>query len=90
MGEMTQAFKILGDLPKNQIIQYPSGRWGFVGSVNIALLYRRIDGAPLTEEDMKDIQQVGVGFLKSRIKSISFATKEDAELALNNLPNERE
>ena len=80
MGELQSAMRILGSLPKNLITQYPSGRWGFIGSVNTRLVYRRKDGQPLTDKDCQNIQQFGPGLLK-HIESLSYATAQEAEQA---------
>lgn len=40
---------------KNSLIQYPSGRWGFVGTVNWQLTVVRKDGSlPTLEEAVED------------------------------------
>lgn len=52
------------------VIQFPSGRWGFVGSVPEALAFEG------TAEEIQKARQFGPGFAK--VKAVSFATKEDA------------
>lgn len=41
-----------GRLPQNCLNHYPSGRWGFVGSVDARLAYVRKDGSPATDDDL--------------------------------------
>jgi hypothetical protein len=68
-------------LPANNLIQYPGGRWGFVGRVNARLAYTRKDGSLLTDEDVKTLatcQSPGLLF-----KCRSFATAEEAQKALD-------
>lgn len=60
------------------VIDYPSGRFGFVGRVPAVLGYARIDGAPLTAQDAADLAHVGPGFLKYRIRGRSWATEAEA------------
>jgi len=84
MGELQSAMRMLGSLPKNLITQFPSGRWGFVGSVNAQLLYRRKDSQPLTDQDCENIASFGPGLLK-HIESLSYATAEEAEQAAKDL-----
>jgi len=38
--------------PINNIIQYPSGRWGFVGRVSPKLAYVNKDGSELSESEV--------------------------------------
>ena len=80
MGELQSAMRMLGSLPKNLITQYPSGRWGFVGSVHVSLAYRRKDGQPLSDKDCQNIRQFGITMLP-HIEDVSFDTKEAAEEA---------
>lgn len=63
------------------IIQYPTGKFGFIGSVPASLSYARIDGMPLTEDDVKKIKQFGPGLFRKTIKSVAFDTLAEAEAA---------
>ena len=38
-------------------IQYPSGKWGFVGSVPLCLSYEKKDGSPITKKEIADLAQ---------------------------------
>jgi hypothetical protein len=38
------------------IMQYPTGKWGFVGRVPRALAWRRLDGAPMTDADWHTVK----------------------------------
>jgi hypothetical protein len=64
------------NLPTNHIIQYPSGRWGFVGAMHAELAYITKDGGTPTERQLHAAKLAGpaVAGLKTR----SWATKEDA------------
>ena len=84
MTELRSSMRMLGSLPRNLITKYPSGRWGFVGSVNVRLVYQRKDGQPLTDKDCENIQQFGPGLLK-HIKSLSYTTAQEAEQAAKDL-----
>lgn len=84
MTELQQGMKMLGSLPRNLITQFPSGRWGFVGSVNAQLIYQRKDGQPLTDKDCQDIASFGPGLLR-HIESLSWATAQEAEQAAKDL-----
>jgi len=57
------------------IIQYPSGNWGFAGSVPVELA---LSGS---KEDINDALRFGIGF--SKAKTISFVSKKLAEKALS-------
>jgi hypothetical protein len=66
-------------------MQYPSGRWGFVGGVHPHLGYINEDGSPPTEKQIATIRHSGAGFTNPRIKSRTFATKEEALAAADAL-----
>lgn len=63
------------------LIQYPTGRWGFVGKVPANLAWRRRDGAPMTADDWHTVRycmapgSFGYG-------SVTFETEEAAKAAL--------
>ena len=60
------------------VIQYPSGRWGFVGAVPMELAYTAPDGTPLDDVTAKAVWQIGPGMLKGLVKGVSFATEREA------------
>ena len=69
------------------IIEYPSGRFGFVGSVPARLAYEASD-----PEYLRIAQQCGPGFARraaeregGTFKEISFASRADARQAAINL-----
>ena len=68
------------NLPYNHIIQYPSGRWGFVGHVAVKLGWVNKDGSELTDEQAKRLASASNPAMLAR--SRSFETKEAAETAL--------
>ena len=63
------------------VMQYPSGRWGFVGTVPAVLAWKRRDGQPMTARDWHTVQHCmapgsfGYG-------PATFATEEEARAAL--------
>ncbi len=67
----------LGRLPLNNVMQYPTGRWGFVGTVDGRLAAEHTDGTPLTEQEMIDCRKFGRGLFKN-IRSRSWETREEA------------
>jgi hypothetical protein len=76
-GEWGHAMRILGNLPRNQVIQNSNGTWSFVGRVDASLRYVHRDGTPITDKEAEDIRQVGAGFFRD-IKTVVFPTKEAA------------
>lgn len=81
MTEMQQALAVISSFRTATAIQYPSGRWGLVGKVPIDLLYTMADGSPLTEKMIEGIRHCGAGLYRKRIRSVTFASKEEAEIA---------
>lgn len=68
---------------KMHVIQYPSGNWGFVGSVHAMLTWQNKDGTPLTDSDIEKLRYLSnPGML---YKSKSFKTKDDALKAAKDL-----
>ena len=73
------------NLPANEIIQFPTGKWGFVGRVSLSLLFCRKDGVALTESDEEDIVRLhshGERFVTGKetaYKRLVLDTKADAE-----------
>jgi hypothetical protein len=70
-GSEMSAFLNRKPLPLS-VIQYPTKRWGFVGRVPTDLAY---EGSP---EDISIGLQHGFRLVKSRVKSLSWETKEEA------------
>ena len=66
----------IGKLPPNVIDQFPSGKWGFSGSVDARLAYVTKDGGTPTEKQFKDAIQVGPGIIGLRTRV--WPTMEDA------------
>lgn len=63
------------------ITQFPSGKWGFVGRVPVALGYQRKDGQPVTHEDARACAQCGPQL--AGLQAIGYSTKSAAEGALS-------
>jgi hypothetical protein len=78
---------MLGRLPPNHLNLFPSGKWGFVGSVDVRLSYLTPEGHELDlKKDAKfieSISQAGPGIVKA--KSRVFATPYDAMEAAKKL-----
>ena len=80
MSELSQAMRILGNLPDNILIQYENGKWGFVGSVRADLAYICKDGSIPTDEQLVKAARYGprlVG-LTHRV----WDTEEEARVAI--------
>lgn len=80
---MTQS---IGHLPLS-VIQYPTGRWGFVGRVPAALSYAQKDGSAPTAKQLDAAAHCGPGF--AGLKPRSWETRESAIAALSALPMDR-
>ena len=63
-------------IPNSNVIQYPTGRWGFVGRVSAALAVVQLDGSPATEKQIVTAKQFGPRL--AHVKDRTFATKADA------------
>ena len=63
------------------VIEYPSGRFGFAGEVPARLAYVMNDGSPVSEEMYNNIRSFGIGLFGNRVKTLSFETREEAEIA---------
>ena len=86
MTELQQATRIVGSLPPNVLQQFPSGRWGFCGSVHPSLRFEMSDGSPPTDEALNVARQCGPGFARHLgLGSRTWATAEDAEAAADKL-----
>jgi hypothetical protein len=66
----------IGKLPPNKVIQYPSGRWGFVGSVDARLSFVRKDGSTPSPKEFQDAQLVGPQMVG--LKTRSWGSREEA------------
>jgi len=63
------------------LIKYPSGRWGFAGTVPMQLAYAHDDGTPLSEAEAKELSESSIPtmYAKSiKAKSLSWPDKESA------------
>jgi hypothetical protein len=67
------------NLPENEITQFPSGRWGFVGRVSAQLGYVRNDGSGATAEELQNA--VSFGPRLAGLKTRAWGTREEAEAA---------
>lgn len=67
-------------LPENIPLQFPSGRWGFVGSIRADLAYVQADGTPATETQLETARKFGPRL--AHLKTRSFVTKAEALAAL--------
>jgi hypothetical protein len=76
-------FSNLAKINTCNLIQYPSGRWGFVGKVPAVLAFiNKETGEAPTDEQVAKANSFGVRF--SGLKTRSWATKEEAEAAAKN------
>jgi hypothetical protein len=68
---------------KQSIIQYPNGRFGFVGSgIPVELSYKRRDGAKMSADDCDRIAHCGIiGNMKETYATVAFETREEAAQA---------
>jgi hypothetical protein len=66
---------------KLSIIKYPSGRFGFVGSVPGVLAYVHADGSQPTPSELRDIAESSCPAMTMKaygIKSRAFLTEQEA------------
>jgi len=63
------------------VIQYPSGRFGFVGRVPTALAYENLDGSPINERQAAAAAHCGPGFAVPKIRKQTWTTREAAIVA---------
>jgi hypothetical protein len=63
-------------LPPNCITQYPSGRWGFVGKVDVRLSYSEKNGDTPTQERLDAARHCGPGLVG--LKPRTWPTKDAA------------
>ena len=83
-GEMVAASRMLGALPRNTVLRFPVGTWGYVGSVDARLLYCQVDGSPATDEQLKSARIAGPGFVQGIVRC-AWPTREDAIAAADAL-----
>lgn len=62
---------------KCHVIDYPSGRWGFVGRVPAELAFVRRDGAPMSAMDYKHAAECNTPALLGHITR-AFASRDEA------------
>lgn len=60
--------------PINQVFQYPSGKWGFVGRVDARLIYKNKDGTALTNDQASKLANSSNPGMLARVKV--YETKE--------------
>jgi hypothetical protein len=65
---------------KTHIIQLPTGRWGFVGRVPVALAYQQEDGSEPTAKQAEIIR--GFGPRLAGVKARVYETRLEAHNAL--------
>lgn len=63
------------------ILQYPSGRYGLVGSVPGALAYTRVDGSVPTDQEIDDDLRLPGNY--RRLKNRTYASREEAQEAID-------
>jgi Ca2+/H+ antiporter len=63
----------------------PAKTYSIVGfSIPVVLCYARRDGMPMTEKDIQDIRRIGIiGNMRETYKSVTFATAEEAQAAID-------
>lgn len=76
--EMAYALRNLQKLPPNNLMQFPSGRWGFVGSVDARLSIVQLDGSPATPDQIRKAASFGIGIMRHEIRTRSWETRADA------------
>lgn len=79
---------MIGNLPKNVVNKFPTGRWGFVGSVDLRLYWIGLDGVELDYKTLRAVAEVasfGERFALKMAKRRTFATKEEALAAAEEL-----
>lgn len=75
MGEMGQAFKAVNKGLGLHVMQFPTGKWGFVGSVPAEIYF--VDGS--TQEQINNARQFGERFgpkrriFETRAEAVSLA-----------------
>jgi hypothetical protein len=62
--------------PLLNVIQYPSGRWGFVGRIPLSLAFAAPDGSPADPKEADIRRQFGGSF--GRVKARSWESRAAA------------
>jgi len=75
---MASALRALGKLPPHVLIEYSTGKWGFVGSVHPDLSYRMTDGSSVPAELRQKIASFGRGLFKNQVVSCAWDSRQDA------------
>lgn len=73
---LAQAMQMLANLPRNSLMQFPSGKWGFVGKVDAHLMYVTKEGTTPTEAQFRAAAQMGPGIVG--LKTRTWHTEEEA------------
>jgi hypothetical protein len=68
-----------------QLIQFPSGRWGFVGRVPATLAYICKDGSTPSKQQFENAHIAGPHF--AGLKARAWDTRSEAETALEEFRN---
>jgi len=85
MSELAGALKTLGAIREASVIKYPTGRWGFVGSVPAHLAYLTEDGQRPTVKQFQNAAIAG-----PRIAGLVTRTWETEAAALESQKTEKE
>lgn len=80
-GDWAAATRLGGGGLGLHVIQFPTGTWGFVGSVPVPLKYERRDGKPLSAEDQSTLAGANIPGMLKEFKTRSWKTREDAAKA---------
>jgi hypothetical protein len=67
---------VRGNLPAHALIQFPSGRWGFVGNTDSRLAFTMKDGSEVTKDAAKTAASFGPAL--AGVKTRSWTTREEA------------
>jgi hypothetical protein len=80
MSELAQVAKAMRGNFGLHVEKYPSGKFGFIGSVPMVLAYRMADGSAISDKDAADIRSFGPGLVcKSRgIRPRVWNSREEA------------
>ena len=80
MSELTNALQMFSRVGLH-VTQYPSGKWGYVGSVPTNLAWQMSDGSAVPEEIAADIAQACVRSMAMKAHRVTtrvFSSREDA------------
>lgn len=59
MIKISSFLKQQATMTKNNLLQFPSGTWGFVGSVYQHLMFVKKDNSEITQDDLKNAGHFG-------------------------------